>query len=104
MIIDKIAQLLGLAQRAGKIVSGEEMIEKAFKQDKVKLLVLASDASEATKKNYQHLASKYNKPCYTVMEKQALGQAIGKNERAAIALLDVGFAKAFEKEISKRES
>lgn len=104
MSVQKISQLLGLAQRAGKIVSGEEMIEKAFKQNKIKLLVLASDASEATKKNYQHLASKYNTPCYMVMEKQVLGQAIGKNERAAIALLDVGFAKALEQKISKRES
>ena len=43
--------LLGLAQRAGKLISGEELVIKVTRKKKAKLVFLANDAaSNLTKK------------------------------------------------------
>ncbi|WP_193750814.1 ribosomal L7Ae/L30e/S12e/Gadd45 family protein, partial [Streptococcus infantis] len=49
----KIANLLGLAQRAGKIISGEEMVVKAIQDQKVRLVFLAHDAAPNLTKKIQ---------------------------------------------------
>lgn len=41
----KIAGYLGIAQRAGKIAAGDNMVKDALHKNRVKLLVLADDAS-----------------------------------------------------------
>ena len=52
--MNKIYSLLGLCQKAGKIVSGEVGCEAAIKNKTAKLLLLAEDASENTKKKFQN--------------------------------------------------
>lgn len=42
--------LLGLANRARKIVSGEELVIKEIRSGRAKLVVLSADASMNTKK------------------------------------------------------
>lgn len=45
--------LLGLAARARKLVTGEELVVKDIRRKNVSLVLLANDASELTsKKNY----------------------------------------------------
>ena len=41
---DKVLNLIGLAQKAGKVVSGEFMTEKAVKTGEAALVILAEDA------------------------------------------------------------
>lgn len=41
---------LGLANRARKLISGEELVVREVRKQKAKLVLLASDASENTKK------------------------------------------------------
>ena len=48
---DKALAMIGLAQKAGKIVSGEFATEKAVKTGKAALVIVAGDASENTKKH-----------------------------------------------------
>ena len=43
---DKALAMIGLAQKAGKIVSGEFATEKAVKTGKAALVIVAGDASE----------------------------------------------------------
>ena len=45
---DKVISLLGLAERAGKIASGEFAAEKAVKIGKARLIIVAEDASDNT--------------------------------------------------------
>ena len=40
-----------MATKAGKLLSGEFSVEKAIKQRKVKLVIVAGDASDNTKIN-----------------------------------------------------
>ena len=49
---DKALAMIGLAQKAGKIVSGEFATEKAVKTGKAALVIVAGDASENTPVKY----------------------------------------------------
>lgn len=93
----KITSLLGLAQKAGKIASGELAVEKAVKSGQAKLLIIATDCSDATKKNYRDMTTYYNVELYEEFSKEELGACIGKVYRAALAVIDVGFSKALKK-------
>ena len=53
MVPNKIFSLLGLATRAGRLVSGEFMTEKAVKEGRAQLVLLGADASANTKKNFR---------------------------------------------------
>lgn len=44
------ASLLGLAQRAGKVVSGEGLVVKEVQRGKAQLVLLSEDASANTEK------------------------------------------------------
>ena len=46
----KALNLIGLAQRAGKAVSGGFSVEKAVKEGRAALVIIAEDASDNTKK------------------------------------------------------
>lgn len=93
----KLISLLGLAQKAGKLASGDFAAERAIKSGKAKLLLVAADASEGTKKGYRDTAS-YNNIAYCeILTKAAFGNAIGKPQRAALVFLDDGFALSAKK-------
>ena len=48
---NKTLSMLGLARRAGKVVSGEFSVEKAVKSGKAYLVIVAEDASDNTIKH-----------------------------------------------------
>lgn len=93
----KIFNLLSMAQRANKVVSGELAVEKFVQSGRAKLLLVANDVSDATRKKYTNMANFYQVNLINILSKQMLGECIGKNYRAAIALDDDGFIKALLK-------
>ena len=56
--MDRIYSLIGLAMRARKVVSGEELLE-AIRKRRVSLVIVSEDASENTKKRYSDKCSFY---------------------------------------------
>jgi ribosomal protein L7Ae-like RNA K-turn-binding protein len=94
--MNKVLSYLGLAQRAGKIVSGEFSTEKAIKSHKAFLVIVAEDASDNTKKSFSDAAAFYNIPLVIYGTKDELGGATGKRFRASLAVMDEGFAKAIK--------
>lgn len=88
--------LVGLAMKAGKLVSGETGVEQVIRARKAKLLLLAVDASLATKKSYYDLAKYYSVPVIEKLTKEELGKSIGKIQRAAAVITDDGFAAAIK--------
>lgn len=90
---NKVLSLLGLSARAGKIASGEFMTETAVKSRKAKLVIVAGDASDNTGKLFHDKCSFYKVPVYDYGTKETLGHAIGKEQRAAVAVLDTGLAQ-----------
>ena len=95
----KIEGLLGMAQRAGKTASGEFAIQKAIASGKVEALIIAEDASDRFKETMTREAAAKGIPVYTWLTKDALGRCLGKEYRAAAAILDEGFAKALGKKL-----
>lgn len=96
---NKIFSYLGLATKAGKVVSGEFSTEKAVKNNKAYLVIVAQDASENTKKKFKNMCAYYKVPIYFLGDKIQLGHAMGKEFRASLALLDQNLAGAMEKQL-----
>ncbi|MFO1445948.1 YlxQ family RNA-binding protein [Bacillus sp. Bva_UNVM-123] len=88
--------LLGLANRARKITSGEELTIKEIRNGKAKLILLSADASENTAKKITDKCTSYQVPYKIVENRQILGAAIGKEARVVVAVLDNGFAKKLQ--------
>ncbi len=99
--MNKIYAILGLCQRAGKLVSGETGCEQAIKKGSAKLLLLAEDASANTKKKFQNSAAYYHIPLYTIGKKEDMGAALGKDSRAVLVITEEGFAKSIAKKINQ---
>ena len=102
---DKILSLIGLSMKAGRCTSGEMMTENETKAGKAKLVIVASDASENTKKKFRDMCKFYRVPIcfYGDKDKDTLGHAMGKEFRASLAILDEGFADGILKELKNRE-
>ncbi|SFB03613.1 Ribosomal protein L7Ae [Acetitomaculum ruminis DSM 5522] len=96
---DKVLNMIGMATRAKKTISGEFSVEKAVKTGKAKLVIVATDASDNTKKLFTNKCSYYKIPCLYYSTKESLGHAIGKDYRASVAILDKNFANSIEEKI-----
>lgn len=88
----KLYSFLGLAQRAGKLVSGDDSTMLDVKKNRVELVIVAEDASNNTKKLFKDKTSFRNIKCVTYSTKLQLGLAIGKAPRAVMGIKDAGFA------------
>ncbi|PLT34173.1 YlxQ family RNA-binding protein [Bacillus sp. V5-8f] len=93
---DQWVSLLGLANRARKLISGEELVIKEIRNGKAKLVLLAMDASSNTEKKIIDKCRYYDVPIKRVENRSILGQSIGKEERVTIAVLDDGFARKLQ--------
>ncbi|SCT04638.1 L7Ae/L30e/S12e/Gadd45 family ribosomal protein [Staphylococcus caeli] len=93
MTKEKIVNFLGLAMRAGKVKTGESVILNDLKKNKLKLVIIATDASENTTKVIQNKCESYHISLRIFGTRAELGQALGKAERVNIGITDQGFAK-----------
>lgn len=93
----KIYNLLGIATKSRNVASGEFSTEKAVKEHKAALVIVADDASDNTKKMFTNMCTYYNVPVYFFGDKDNLGHAMGKEFRASLAVLDKGLADAIDK-------
>ena len=85
----KVYNLLGLMQRAGKLITGEDLIIKNLKNKKIKLLVIAEDCGVNTKKKLEDKSNFY------------ISIAIGRDNRVAVGITDSGFIKKFKQLIEE---
>ena len=89
----KISNLLGLAQRAGRIISGEELVVKSIQDQKAKLVFIAHDAGPNLTKKIQDKSDYYQVEVITVFfSTLELSIAVGKS-RKVLAVTDAGFTK-----------
>lgn len=96
---NKVLSLLGLAKRAGKVVSGEFSTETAVKAAKAYLVIVSEEASENTKKKFNNMCTYYKVPIYFYGSKAELGRCIGQEFRASLAVIDPGFSEAIGKQL-----
>ena len=89
----KWMSLIGLATRAGKVITGEELVVKEVRAGKAKLVLIAEDASDNTAKKISDKCHHYGVPLRKVSDRYTLGQVIGKDARVTVAVMDAGFSK-----------
>ncbi|GKV55550.1 50S ribosomal protein L7ae [Sporosarcina sp. NCCP-2222] len=87
-----IYQTLGMAARARKIVTGEELVVREIRNGKAKLVIVSNDASKNTMKKITDKCNSYNVEKHVLGSREELGHAIGKESRVVLALTDAGFA------------
>lgn len=97
MASNNIAFALGLAQKAGKVASGDFAVRSALKGGKAKLLVVATDAAPNSKKDMYYLAEVAGVEVIELLTRDELGFAIGKAQRTALAITDLNFAKMLKR-------
>ena len=95
----KVLGTLGLAMKAGRVVSGEFMTERAIREGTAKLVIVAEDASDNTKKKFSDSCRYYRVPYAQFGDKDLLGNALGKQFRASLAVTDRGFAVSIGKNL-----
>lgn len=100
---NKLYGLLGLARRAGKISFGTESSKDLIERGKAKLIIIASDASDRTKKNFEDLARNYNIQFRIFGDIENLSKSIGQFDKAVIVIKDENFAKEMIKRIDGGE-
>lgn len=92
-----ILNMLGLAKRAGKIICGTRLCEEAVKKRKAMLVIIASDASEATKKEIKDCCSYYKTEYIEIGTRESIGNILGTGNCAAAAVTDKNFAVGIKK-------
>lgn len=103
MINNRVFGLIGLCTKAGKISFGTDACTDLILKKKVDLVIVANDASERTKRNFDYICNNNNvKICFygTIEE---LSKAIGKNNKAVIGIKNKDFANQIEKIINGGE-
>ena len=92
----KILNLLGLATRAGLLVSGEDIVIDAIQKKKAKSVFIGSDASDNTVDKFQKKCFHYKIEVNTMFTSEELSRSIGKT-RMVLAIVDLGFYKSIKK-------
>lgn len=98
---DKVLSMLGIAAKAGGVASGEFSTEKAVKDGRAYLVIVAADASENTKKSFRNMTDFYEVPMYLYGDKEILGHFIGKEFRASLAVTNEGLAHSIEDKLKQ---
>ena len=95
-----IFSLMGLSMRQGAVESGSFLAEKSIKAGTAKLVVIAEDASDNTKKDFSDMCTYYHVPFYVFGTKDMIGHAIGKEFRVVLAFTNLGLSDKIAEQIN----
>ena len=95
--MDKILSNLGLCARARGLVDGTDIVCEGLAHNKIKLIFLANDASENTKKKICNKANFYKTEVIESYSSEELSNAIGKVNRMVVGITNESFLKILKK-------
>ena len=90
--MDEVLKLMGLALRSKNLAAGEEVVSDAVSAHRARLLLLAGDAGESTRRRAGRLAGERLPVLTLPADKATVGAALGKTSCAVSAVLEAGFA------------
>ena len=93
----KILGLIGLAARARKISFGTDSTIQEIEKGKVKLVIIASDASDRTKRKFKEKCIKHSISIIQYETIEQLSKSIGKQNKAVIGIKDNNIASEIER-------
>lgn len=89
--------------RAGALSFGSEACIELIKKRKVKLILVAEDAADRTKRNFERACIQNEIPIYFYGSIESLSKAIGKPNKAILGIRNQNFAVEIEKIINGGE-
>lgn len=98
----RVLSLLGLALRGGNLAVGEEPVEAAARARDARVVLLAADAADNTRRRAEHFALAGQ--CLwlrTPFTKEELGMALGRTSVALAAVTDTGLASAVVRRLAE---
>lgn len=87
-----IYRMIGLARRAGRVIGGNDAVDKAIRQRQARLIIVASDAAGRTCRQIEQTANRDRVAIAVFGDKQQLGHWTGSVNRAVLAIVDTHFA------------
>jgi ribosomal protein L7Ae-like RNA K-turn-binding protein len=97
----KLTSAIGFAMKAGRLKSGDFVVEKLVRANKAKLVLIDKAASDNTKDKYRALCRGRRVEQTEVFE---LGSWIGKPGRMVAAVTDEGFANMIKRASAEEET
>ena len=98
----RILGYVGLANKAGQVISGGSLVSEAIRGgNKPGLILVAADVSEAIGEKIEQLAAVHHIACFRIMNKDDFGTILGKAPRSAIAIRAGGFVAQLTNEIKR---
>lgn len=94
----KVLDLLGLAKKAGKMITGEDGVILGLQKRSIKIVFVAKDASAQTIERFDKKCFFYKVDCITDFTCEEISNAIGSN-RTVIGITDAGFTKAIKEKM-----
>lgn len=88
-----MTNLLGLALRARKTILGTNMTIEGVRSGSVKLVLLATDASDNTKKLVYDKCKTYHVEVVSILPSVDISNAVGKSNIMVLGIIDEGFSK-----------
>ncbi|MCR5501863.1 MAG: ribosomal L7Ae/L30e/S12e/Gadd45 family protein [Lachnospiraceae bacterium] len=99
---DPVFAMLGLAARGRNLVSGSFSVERSIREGRAKLVLIAEDASEKTKKKYLESCTYKRIRTEVYGLSTDLGHAIGQESRTVVAVLDQSLAETVAKRLEEK--
>lgn len=95
----KPERYLGLAKRAGKIIPGYRTCAGMIGKKRIRLIIVAEDASSNTKEKFESLCRRYQIPCRIYGRTDELSEAAGMSGISVYGIEDKNIANVMIKEI-----
>lgn len=95
--------VISLANKAGKLVTGEDAVRNSIRNGKLKLAIVSVDASDNTKKRISNSAAFYNTSFIIWGMKEDFGRSIGKSARSVLGITDENFSNSLKEKVAAEE-
>ena len=98
---NKVYSLMGFASRSKNLVTGYNTCLKLMGQRKIKLLIVAGDVGEGSKKKMKDKCLSHGIPYREYGTCSELSHFTGKEDKGLFGITEEGFASSIAKEIDK---
>lgn len=100
---ERLVGLLGMARRAGRLVTGFDAVKESVVGHRAQLVLVAADLSPKTEKELRFAAGETTPLVAADMTKDAIGHAIGcQKPVGVVATEDRGFAAAMKQAVGSQ--
>jgi len=93
---EPVLRLLGLAARAGAVLSGTERVREAARSGALQFVLVADDISANTRDKLIPLLTSKSVPYREMATRAVLGDAVGRAPASALGITDAGLARKVE--------